>query len=153
MYLQRLVADDKSGFNYDYMGSAEYEFGATRKTRSKIAYYFARGNISAKRISFVERMWNGSRLKPVDTVIIGRKDYISSLDDELVIKISKEAFRTQSTDIIGWMNVDPYREAEPFVIVRADLPDVQKRIDMFFGDFIKAAKAELKAEEDNKIRS
>lgn len=33
---QRLIADPKIGFNYDYMGAAEYEFGGTREARKHL---------------------------------------------------------------------------------------------------------------------
>lgn len=35
--MQRLVKDEKIGFNYDYMGYAEYEFGANTIARAEVS--------------------------------------------------------------------------------------------------------------------
>lgn len=40
MLLQRMIRENEIGFNYDYMGYAEYEFGATSKSREAIARSF-----------------------------------------------------------------------------------------------------------------
>ena len=141
MYLQRLVADKEIGFNYDYMGSAEYEFGATLNGRSAFARAYLEGDIAAKKTLFVEKFY-GSLSKPVEVVVMGRKKDIEAIGAEMVISVTKESFRTESSKIIGWMNVG--REScTPFFIMRADLADAGKRIESFFAPAIEAIKEEL----------
>lgn len=141
MLLQRLVTDDKIGFNYDYMGSAEYENGATKKGRTAIAQAFLDGKIKAKATNFVE-MIGPNHDTGIPVVVMGLAETIDSIGDELEIRVFKETFRTRDKNMVGWMNVAWHgHELNPLLIVRADLSDAQERINKFFGPVIGELKA------------
>lgn len=149
MYLQRMVLDDETGFHYDAMENDIFSFAHTRKTRATIAHYFAKNEIQVKRISFIERDRSGNRMKPIDCVIIGSKEFIDGVvKEEVILKVSDEPFKTYDSNIVGWLNVTPQFD-EAFVIIRSDIHDIQERVDRFFGELITAAKAELSQEEES----
>lgn len=146
MLLQRLVKDETAGFNYDYMGSAEYEFGATRNGRGALALAFINSNFHARVIDFREVHY-GSVLPPVTVIAMGSKDAI----DDLAaaggkISVIKETFRTNDSNIVGWMNVGwEMRRTTPLLLVRQSLhpADITARTKKFLEPFIEQAREAL----------
>lgn len=137
MLLQRLIADPKCGFNYDYMGSAEYEFGSTMRARTDFARHYLAKKITAKRMSFIEQVnrfnGNGHARAGIDVVVFSTKEIIEGFSDELTIQVTQETFRTDNPKIIGWMKVDVNgAPPAPLFIVRADV-DLTS-VDKFFKD-------------------
>jgi len=146
MLLQRLVADPDIGFNYDYMGSAEYEFGATRRGRMALAQIFVEDRMVARRVAFVEQ-FGFNTFDPIQVLALGSADMLDGLGDPMTIRAYKEAFRTRSPDIIGWMNVSQDRAVKPLLLVRlgADPGEAQDRIGKFLKDPIEALRNERSA--------
>lgn len=135
MLLQRLVADKNIGFNYDLMGAAEYEFGATRNGRAAIAQAYLKGDISAKRTLFIEA--HGSRRSPgVKVAVLARPETLAKIGDEMIVQVVKECFYTDDERIIGWMNVGQ-DYVEPMMIIRENVEDMRDRVNDFFRPFIK----------------
>lgn len=160
MLLQRLIADPKCGFNYDYMGSAEYEFGATTLARTDFARQYLAGNIAAKCMTFVEQVnrfnGNGHARAGIDVVVYSTKEVIEGFGDELTIQVTKETFRTDNPNILGWMKVAGPRSTPPapLFIVRANVD--RKRVDQFFQppiDYLEGGKARRAGEELDSSKS
>lgn len=139
MFLQRLLADDTIGFRYDFMGSAEYENGATRTGRLEIAKAYLAGTIEARAITFIE-VHGKSVGEPVEVMALGRTEFLDKLGKIAEIRTTKEAFRTREEGIIGWMNVG-WDACEPLLLLRADGYKLQERLDKFMADPIKALQA------------
>lgn len=129
MLLQRLLADDRAdgcGLNYDYMGSAEFEFGATREARIKLANLQIEGKLVGKQVRLYEK-WGRSNRGPIDVYLFGSQEYIDKLlsnppvlslgvNGDLIVCPTKEAARIDDIRYIGWMQV---RSNEPLLIIRA----------------------------------
>lgn len=132
MLLQRLKPDDTCGLNYDYMGAAEYEFGATANGRLAIARLFLNKEMAARTIRFVE-VHGMSERAPVDVLAVGTQDMLANIAGTAKIRVIKEAFRTDDPRIIGWMNVGHDENVTPFLMVRLSIgvDNVQKRIQAF----------------------
>lgn len=151
MLLQRLIADPKCGFNYDYMGSAEYEFGATALARTDFARQYIAGNIAAKRMTFIEQVnrfnGNGHARAGIDVVVYSTKEVIEGFGDELTIQVTKETFRTDNPKYLGWMKVTGPRSTPPapLFIVRADVD--LTNVDKFFKDPIDYLEGEQAAKD------
>ncbi len=137
MYLQRLIADPKIGFNYDYMGSAEYEFGVTAEARVAIAKAYLDGDIGAKLTNLIE-VHGKNRSNPVQVRVLAKKSTITQIGDEFALPVLKECFRTDNPKIIGWLKVMPHRapNLDPLIMIRHHLVDGPARIDQFFDPFI-----------------
>lgn len=143
MLLQRLIADKDIGFNYDYMGSAEYEFGATRNGRMELAQAFLEGEIFA-RVLKVSEVYNPKDPgKSIEVVALARKSMLDMLEANPRIRISKESFRFDNRNIIGWMNVGTDK-IEPLIMIRTSVEDSQKRINDFIRPFIDGLREEAK---------
>src|SRR3546814_8720923 len=80
MYLQRLIADPKIGFNYDYMGAAEYEFGVTAEARLAIAKAYLDRDIGAKFTNLIE-IHGRTRSSPVQARALARTSTIAQRSD------------------------------------------------------------------------
>ncbi len=143
MLLQRLIADKDIGFNYDYMGSAEYEFGATRNGRMELAQAFIDGEIVARVLQVSEVYNSKDPGKNIEVVALGRKNMIDALEASPRIRISKESFRFDNPNILGWMNVGA-DEVEPLIMIRTSVEDAQKRINDFIRPFIDGLREEAK---------
>lgn len=135
MLLQRLVADDKSGFNYDFMGAAEYENGATMNGRTQIAELFLRDKMQARVIDFIEVIGRNEQ-SLVSVLAMGTPAFLDQLGNPAKISVWKETFRTSDKNIIGWLNVAwPGRSLDPFMMVRmSEGADIQQRIEKFLKD-------------------
>ena len=135
MHLQRLVAHDKVGFNYQYMGAAEYENGATTHGREAIAELFLRDRMQACIIDFIE-VTGHHECKPVPVLAMGTPGFIEQLGNPARIKVTKERFGTSDKNVIGWLNVAwPGRDIDPFMMVRLSEGDaIQGRIEKFLKD-------------------
>lgn len=132
MLLQRLTLDDRIGFNYDYMGAAEYENGATRVGRTAIAQAFIDKTIEARPIQFIET-YGKYRSEPVEVIAMGTAETLDRLGPVAEINAWKEAFHTNDKKIVGWMNVG-WDRAEPLILLRTDTADLQSRVNQFFAD-------------------
>lgn len=100
---QRLVESDKIGFEYDYMGAAEYEFGATRKARQELdnADTLVRAACTVKTHS-----------KTFECTAIFPKDYDQQAQSLLALLATdsyhnKGAMAYPSRDPLGWLVLDP----------------------------------------------
>ena len=151
MLLQRLTKDDTVGFNYDYMGAAEYEFGATRNGRAALAQAFVDKQFFARPLVFREVI--GQNVMPaIGVVAMGSKEMLDALEaDGGRISVTKEAFRTGDTNIVAWMAVawESYR-AKPLLLVRRSLggKDLTNRTKKFLDPFIEAIEQEAKESVD-----
>lgn len=140
MFLQRLVEDDKTGFNYDYMGRAEYEFGVTFAARRALAEAHLDEKIKVKILNFVEVIGKNES-KPVEVAVLADDKAFSLLNIEgetLRIKVTGESFRTGSPNIIGWMNIenDDFGNVIPLLMVRTSADDLSNRIEKFTREII-----------------
>jgi hypothetical protein len=143
MFLQRLIADPKIGFNYDDMGYAEFENGSTRKSRVALAKLIIDHDMSAKKVRLFER-FGRSLHGPFEVFIFGQKDYIKGLGsrsatdpmlDDIRLDVQKSSMRLDNKNILGWMSVHPYEKIDPLFIIRTGEDNVQ-RGDTFLRDFI-----------------
>lgn len=134
MLLQRLIADPEIGFNYDYMGAAEYEFGATAQARFNIAEAFDRDQLASRKIDFIECI-GPNELPPVKVIAIGRGAELDEIGPVAKIHVTKGPFHTRYPDVVAWMRVSPYDEkAPPLLLIRADIDDPLGRGDRFIED-------------------
>ena len=67
IFLQRLIVDQDIGLNYDYMGAAEFEFGATADAREALARFHLKGELVCQKVRFFARwgrydVWSGRRI-------------------------------------------------------------------------------------------
>jgi hypothetical protein len=154
MLLQRLKADPKIGLNYDHMGYAEFEFGATRKSRLRIASLLLERKLTMVKARFFDK-WGMSTFGPVDVYVFGSKEGIAklgmkqdhpSVPFDLLVRTEKSPSRADNLDMLGWMSV---RTDEPVLIVRAT-PDNIERADKFIKMFEDGI---LSDEEDAKKRT
>ncbi len=141
MFLQRLTHDDTSGFNYDHMGSAEYEFGVTRDARTAMAKLFISDGMKARAIDFVEKIGKNES-SPVLVLALGSEETLDKLGNPAIIQVTKEPFRTSNRNINGWMLVDPEnKDVTPLMLLRVT-DDVQERLGKFLKDPIAALREE-----------
>lgn len=143
MLLQRLVTDEDVGFNYDYMGAAEYEYGATRNGRLALARLFLDDKMCARKIKVSESI---GRMKgePITVLAIGSAETLDALGNPAVLPVTKEAFRLHQAKYAGWMHVGPSEEVEPLLFVRCDMPgeEISQRVQSFLKEFIDGLRQE-----------
>lgn len=112
MLLQRLIKDSDCGFNYDYMGYAEYENGATANGRVKLAETFVDGRLVARQINF----------HGVPVLALGSESIINEIGAAFNPNISKTSFRVDDPKIVAWMQVGWFGQGfEPLLMVRLSL--------------------------------
>lgn len=141
MFLQRLIADEEVGFNYDYMGSVEYENGATRNGRMALANLFVDGKMCARKIKMCEKIGK-MKHDPIEVLAIGSTETLDALGNPAVISVTKEAFHLHQAKYIGWMHVGHSEKVEPLLFVRCDMPgdEISDRVNKFLKgpiDYIK----------------
>lgn len=142
MLLQRLNKDDTAGFNYDYMGSAEYEYGSTRKGRVAIARLFLEGKMCARSVKFQEVIGK-NEFEPIGVLAIGTSEALDKLGNPMKIRVTQESFRTREEDIVGWLHVSMDEEDfDPLMMIRLDMPadEIHVRVEQFLADPIKYLK-------------
>lgn len=142
MLLQRLVKDDRHGigFNYDYMGYAEYEFGSTTKSRGAIAQAFLDGKLKSVCVNLVE-VFGRSNSKPIEVVVIAHEDAIQYVEHQCAkdankhwhVSVDKSSMRGDSEKIVGWLSV---HIAQPFFIIKTSLDDRGQRFEQFINPFL-----------------
>ncbi len=101
---QRLVEDEKCGLNYDYMGYAEYEFGATLNSRTRLADWLKAGVLTSWRtdVSLIERQLTFKKT----VLLFSHVDTIRKLNAlNLSVCSIKGALEVESRNIIGWLSV------------------------------------------------
>lgn len=137
--LQRLVADREIGFNYDQMGFAEFEFGATAKARGEIAMFAVDHKITARRVKFVG-VWGVTKVK-FDAVVIGEQETVDGLPDTLKLQMERGFMRNDDPTIVGWMTVGD--TAKKVMIFRDDasLPQNLERVEKFLKPFVQQIEA------------
>ena len=115
--MQRLIADENTGFNYDYMGYAEFEFGAPGRSRLQLAKYWLDNNITARKI----KMNVSKRPTQYEMVIIGETANVNAFTTEEVnafrLHPDKTGLRYENEDIIGWVSLHSY---SPLLFLRDD---------------------------------
>lgn len=114
--LQRMIADENIGFNYDYMGAAEFEHGATTRARGKLAGFMLDGQMTARRVNF-KGTWGVTKVK-FPAIVIGEKRYVDQMKPELSVTMEKGSMRNQDENILGWMIVD--KDCSKLFILRDD---------------------------------
>ena len=141
MLLQRLVTDENVGFNYDYMGAAEYEFGATRNGRLALARLFVEDKMSARKIQLHEKIGK-MKGEPITVLAIGSAETLDTLGNPAVLPVTKEAFHLHQAKYVGWMHVGHSEQVEPLLFVRCDMPgeEISQRVQSFLKEFIDGLK-------------
>jgi hypothetical protein len=102
--LQRMIADEKIGFNYDFMGFSEFENGSTTRARAELAGFMLDGTMTARRVNF-KGTWGVTKVK-FPAIVIGEKKFVDQMKPELSVTMEKGFMRDQDEDILGWMVVD-----------------------------------------------
>ncbi len=130
--LQRLQLDKKSGLNYEYMGYAEYEFGATAKARAALAELFVDGELegfecTAKSITGEETYVCGFCK---NGLVVQSKNYLTNFSN-------KGGFITPDT--VGWMSVEA-----PLLLLRDQ--SFIPQADLFLKPFVDGIKEERLAD-------
>lgn len=133
---QRLVSEEAIGFNYDFMGYAEFEYGAPRDARSEIASFWVNNKISAKKVEFTGTM--GRMKTKFPAVIVGEKEYLDSLSSNFKSSVDKTGMREDNPKILGWMTVG---SSHKVIIFRDDenLDANFKRLELFLKPAVEAA--------------
>lgn len=130
-HVQRLVKDDKVGFNYDYMGYAEYEGGTTGMARFSFAECYVEGKTKAQRVTL--RDSQDPLNKKIDCVIIGHPVIVDKLGGDICVRNAKGHLGLNDDSVVAWMPVIPWSPMdEPLLIIRADLTDMQQRVTDFY---------------------
>lgn len=135
MLLQRLTKDSDCGFNYDYMGYAEYENGATANGRVKLAETFVDGQLVARRINF----------HGVPVLALGSEAIINEIGAVFNPSISKTGFRVEDPKIVAWIQVGWFGQGfEPLLMVRLSLggEEISARVQSFLDRAIDHVKSE-----------
>ena len=113
--MQRLTADENIGFNYDYMGYAEFEFGATSRSRVFLANCWMNNKITARKIC----MDVSKRPTNYKMIMIGETGYVNSFTSKEVeafhLHPDKTGLRFENEEIIGWMTV---QSRSPLLFIR-----------------------------------
>ena len=81
MLLQRLIDNPITGFNYDYMGAAEYEYGATSHGRTGLARAWLEKDFTAQKVMFIETV-RDRKSAPIEVLVMGRPETIHSIPAE-----------------------------------------------------------------------
>lgn len=142
-YLQRLILDKACGFNYDFMGYAEFEGGATLNGRTAMADGLVNKIMAAKEldVKFYNIMNTGERgyQKPVPCIVIATVTALAAVRDTIEVRWEKTGPRQENDRIVGWMTVwrDSHPEDTPMLILKKDVPDMQTRINQFFDPIMK----------------
>jgi hypothetical protein len=131
--LQRMIADENIGFNYDSMGFAEFEYGATSRARGELAKCMLDGHLTARRVNF-KGTWGVTKVR-FPAIVIGEKQFVDQMKPELSITMEKSFMRNQDEDILGWMIVD--RDYNKLFILRddANYPANIDRLEKFLKPF------------------
>lgn len=124
LYMQRLVPNPNVGFNYDYMGAAEYEFSATKAGREALAKAYIEKDIMASRVLVSE-----DDSTPIELIAIGRKEFILNNPSMDFVRL-KERMRLDDSRFIGWMSVQ-WKNPTPLLLLRPEYPEIQKAVDLF----------------------
>jgi hypothetical protein len=114
--LQRLIRHPMIGFEYDQMGYAEFEYGATAKARDQLAGFMRNGTISAKRVAF-KGTWGKSKSE-FKAVVVGDKALLDTVGPGLSVQLEKSSMRAHDESILGWMTVGDHDQK--IVIFRDD---------------------------------
>ena len=125
-YMQRMRLCEKVGFNYDYMGSAEYEFGATMEGRLAIAKAFIEGDIKSRLIEVRDEQTS------VELLMMARSEFVDSMGDIMDFGRLKEPMHLlDKWDTVAWLSVK-WEQPTPLFLVRPHVKDIQRRVNRFF---------------------
>lgn len=132
MLLQRLKDEKDIGFNYDYMGSAEYENEATTNGRLAVAKIFVESKICARRVELVEK-YGVNKSRPISVLAVGKEETLNRLGNPMIIGTSKSRFRTEDENITGWLHVGHHEDVEPLLLARLNENNdlIQEKIEAF----------------------
>lgn len=129
MLLQRLISDEKIGFNYDYMGAAEFDFtNGQRNTRASLAAAWRDGKIKA--VKTVLKTQHGD---VVPMVVFGNEKDVAQFGPEHVIMLQKGRLAADNSTIRGWLTVD---QAVSVVFVRDGDSEAMKALELFLKPFV-----------------
>lgn len=140
MLLQRMIADNEIGFNYDYMGYAEYEFGATSKSRESLTRSFIANDLQSRVVTLVE-YFGRSYSEPIEVVVLGNKETINYIDHQRekdlnknwYVPVDKSSMRGDNDKIVGWMSVHTHMTV---FIIKTSLADRGERFEKFIGSWV-----------------
>lgn len=134
MLLQRLISDDKIGFNYDYMGSAEFEFtDGQLNTRAILASAWREGSIKAVKTTL--KTQHGD---VIPMIVFGTADDLAKIGAEYFVTLQKSTLRASSERIRGWLTVDA---PVHLVFVRDGDREAMKALELFLKPFVEEANA------------
>lgn len=133
MLLQRLVSDDKIGFNYDYMGAAEFEGDGQRNTRAVLAGAWRDGTIKAVKTVLKTRYGDA-----VPMVVFGTPNDLEKVGPEFYVTLQKATLRANVDKIRGWLTVDA---SVHLVFVRDGDREAMKALELFLKPFVEEADA------------
>lgn len=122
--LQRMIADKEIGFNYDSMGFAEFEYGATGRARGELAGFMLDGKMTARRINF-KGTWGITKVK-FPAIVIGEKEFVDNMKPDFSVTMEKGFMRNDDEKILGWMIIGDH--SHKLFIIRDD-KNYQENID------------------------
>lgn len=138
MLLQRLIIDGDIGFNYDYMGNALFENGATASGRAALAQAYVDGNLQSKFIDLIT-VRNRMESAPIKVAVLAHKDHIAEMGDTVKVSTLSEMAQVDREDIVAWMNVG-WDGVDPFLLIRASVEDRGSRVESFLRPFVNQIK-------------
>jgi len=133
MLLQRLITDEKIGFNYDYMGAAEFETGGQRNTRAVLAAAWREGTIKAVKTTLKTQHGDA-----VPMVVFGTASDLEKVGPEFYVTLQKAHLRANDDKVRGWITVDA---SVYLVFVRDGDREAMKALEMFLKPFVEQADA------------
>lgn len=133
MLLQRLVSDDKIGFNYDYMGAAEFEMDGQRNTRAVLAGAWRKSTIKAVKTTLKTQHGDA-----VPMVVFGTAGDLEKVGPEFFVNLQKSTLRANDDKVRGWMTVSA---PVHLVFVRDGDREAMKALELFLKPFVEQADA------------
>lgn len=135
MFMQRLIIDHNDEFDFDYMGSSEFENGAVRNGLNLFAVEYLKGNITARKMKVFEN-WGRSTRGPVEMIVFGTKEFFSyqKKSDEIYIVAHQESMRIDNDKYQAWLSVGwKGLSIIPLFMVRANFPNMKLVDELFEG--------------------
>lgn len=112
LYMQRLLQNPNVGFDCDYMGSAEYEFGATKTGRLALA------RLAKDEKLLKKPMWiSEDKGKPIEVIAYSHAEFFAE-NEKIHFENLKESMRLDKSNILGWMAVHWDKISVPLLLVR-----------------------------------
>lgn len=130
-FFQRLILDRKFGFNYEYMGYAEYEIGVIKGAMTELARLFVAGELEG----FVGQA-QPFGCNPLQVCGFCEKGKVNVAVSFLKDFRNKGPFEVPAT--VAWMNI-----RFPLLLLRD--PEFIPRVDLFLKPFVDGIRSERTA--------